>query len=120
MGGRENMSKMDEYVKFLRALGSHERLAILELLEGKELSASEIEKNFYMEQSTASHHLNTLKRAGVVDTRKDGRNVFYKVNDNFMQNFYGDFIHNLHDKHIDTEGQIRRRTAVEQSASNWS
>lgn len=103
------MSKLDEYVKFLRALGSHERLAMLELLEGQEMSASEIEKHFFMEQSTASHHLNTLKRAGVVDTRKDGRNVFYKVNDDFMHKFYDEFLNKVHAKSVDGENQVRHR-----------
>ena len=106
------MSQMDNYVKFLRALGSPERLSILELLEGQELSASEIEKNFFMEQCTASHHLNTLKRAGVVETRKDGRNVFYKVNDEFVSTFYQDFLKHLQTKELDPEHQVRRRGAL--------
>jgi DNA-binding transcriptional ArsR family regulator len=71
----------DKFIKFFRALGNEERIQILKLLkENKELCAQEVEKNFYLEQSTISHHLNTLRRTGIVITRKSGRNIFYSLN----------------------------------------
>lgn len=71
----------EKFIRFFRALGNEERIQILKLLrESKELCAQEVEKNFYLEQSTTSHHLNTLRRAGIVNIRKSGRNIFYSLN----------------------------------------
>ncbi|MSR88838.1 MAG: transcriptional regulator [Candidatus Margulisbacteria bacterium] len=72
--------KNTQYIKFFRALANEERIEIVKLLKkNKEMSAQEVEKNFYLEQSTTSHHLNTLKRAGVTKSRKEGRNIYYSV-----------------------------------------
>jgi DNA-binding transcriptional ArsR family regulator len=70
----------DHLIKFFKALANEERLEIVYLLKTKgELCAQDVEKHFYLEQSTTSHHLNTLKRAGVTRSRKDGRHIFYSV-----------------------------------------
>ena len=62
------------------ALGNEERIEILKLLKkNKEMYAQDVEKHFYLEQSTTSHHLNTLRRAGITKARKEGRNVFYSI-----------------------------------------
>ena len=87
-----------DYIKVFRSLANEERLEIIKKLyiEG-ELCASDIEKSFYMEQSTTSHHLNYLKNVGLLNSRKQGRNVFYDVNkenlvilyDTFLKDFFG-------------------------------
>lgn len=68
------------YIKFFRALANEERIEIVKLLKKNgEMAAQEVEKHFYLEQSTTSHHLNTLRRAGVTKSRKEGRNIFYSI-----------------------------------------
>ena len=68
-------------IQFFKALANEDRLKIIELLlEHNELCAQDVEKNFYLEQSTTSHHLNTLKRAGITKVRKNGRNMLYSIN----------------------------------------
>ncbi len=68
------------YIKFFRALANEERIEIIKLLKKNgEMAAQEVEKHFYLEQSTTSHHLNTLKRAGITKSRKEGRNIFYSI-----------------------------------------
>lgn len=70
------------YIAFFRALANEERLEIIRLLrKNKELAAKEVEKHFYLEQSTTSHHLNTLRRAGITQTRKEGRHIYYSINE---------------------------------------
>jgi ArsR family transcriptional regulator, arsenate/arsenite/antimonite-responsive transcriptional repressor len=85
-------NKVEEYINFLKALASPERLSILEALESREMCTSDIEKKFFMEQSTASHHLNTLLRANIVKCRKTGRRMFYQVDENFLLENYKGFI----------------------------
>jgi ArsR family transcriptional regulator len=90
---------IENYVKFLRALASAERIGILEAIERKgEISASQVEKSFYMEQSTASHHLNILKKAGIIAPRKTGRNIYYHIENQALKSFYGQFINALEEK----------------------
>ena len=70
----------DDYIKLFKSLANEERLAIVKLLiKNKEMFAQDIERQFYLEQSTTSHHLNMLKKAGVTKSRKEGRKVFYSV-----------------------------------------
>lgn len=71
-----------QYVDFFRALANEERLEIIKLLiQNKELAAQEVEKHFYLEQSTTSHHLNTLKRVNILKSRKEGRNIYYSLDE---------------------------------------
>ena len=47
--------------------------------KNKEMFAQDIEKRFYLEQSTTSHHLNMLKKAGITKSRKEGRKIYYSI-----------------------------------------
>lgn len=57
------------------------RIEIVNLLqkEGK-MSVMDIVKNFKQTQPTITHHLQYLKKAGVLKSKKDGRKIFYSVN----------------------------------------
>jgi len=73
-------SPNDKHIKFFKALSNEERIEIVKLLKkNKEMFAQDIEKRFYLEQSTTSHHLNMLRRAGITKARKEGRKVFYSI-----------------------------------------
>ena len=81
------MSDKEKFIKFFKALANEERLEIVKLLKkNKEMFAQDIEHRFYLEQSTTSHHLNMLKKAGITKARKEGRKVFYSIDfDSFRQ-----------------------------------
>jgi DNA-binding transcriptional ArsR family regulator len=77
------------YIDLFKALANEDRLKIIQLLiKNEEMCAQEVEKHFFLEQSTTSHHLNTLRRAGITKARKKGRNVYYSIN-------YDDFSHSI-------------------------
>jgi len=61
----------------LRLLADPTRLRLLLLLEEEELSVAELQEVLGMGQSRISSHLGQLKRAGVVDDRRSGKNVYY-------------------------------------------
>ena len=70
----------EQFIQLFKALANEERLEIISLLkQNNEMCAQDIEHHFYLEQSTTSHHLNTLKRAGITKSRKEGRRVFYSL-----------------------------------------
>ena len=74
------MADNEKFIRFFKALANEERMQIVRLLKkNKEMFAQDIEKRFYLEQSTTSHHLNMLKKAGITKSRKDGRKVFYSL-----------------------------------------
>lgn len=76
----DNQELYQELVTTFKALANEDRLKILALLkENNEMSAQEVEKHFYLEQSTTSHHLNTLKRSKLTKSRKQGRHIFYSL-----------------------------------------
>ena len=67
-----------------RALGDETRLRLLELLTGGERTVGELMDDTGLGQSLVSHHLRTLRDAGLVVTRRDGRWIFYDIADGAM------------------------------------
>ncbi|HVF70249.1 MAG TPA: metalloregulator ArsR/SmtB family transcription factor, partial [Chthoniobacterales bacterium] len=68
---------MASTINFLRLLADPTRLRLLLLLEEDELTVAELQKILGMGQSRISSHLAQLKRAGVVEDRRSGKNVYY-------------------------------------------
>src|SRR6202162_2988316 len=68
---------MPSTMNFLRLLADSARLRLLLLLEQEELSVAELQQILGMGQSRISSHLAQLKRAGVVEDRRAGKNVYY-------------------------------------------
>jgi len=60
-----------------QALSDETRQKILAMLKNKSMCVSEIKKRFEMTQPSISHHLDILKRAGLVSFKKKGREVYY-------------------------------------------
>lgn len=65
----------------LRAVNHKLRQQILKLLHqhGK-MTVTEIYVKLRLEQSVASQHLAILRKAGFVDTQRDGKFIYYSVN----------------------------------------
>ena len=56
------------------------RLKILELLEdGKPYSVGAIRSYVNIEPTLLSHHLKKMKNIGIVDSHRQGRNIYYKL-----------------------------------------
>src|SRR5947209_19291739 len=71
---------MASTINLLRLLADPTRLRLLLLLEQEELSVAELQEILGMGQSRISSHLAQLKRAGVVEDRRVGKNVYYGAN----------------------------------------
>ncbi len=65
----------------LRAMGNPVRLKILHALEAGELSVNEILSRIGGSQANISKHLAVLRTAGLVESRRDGVSVYYRIGD---------------------------------------
>jgi ubiquinone/menaquinone biosynthesis C-methylase UbiE/biotin operon repressor len=70
---------MTSIVKTLRVVADPNRLRILLLLRGEELSVAELQEILSMGQSTISTHLSQLKQAGLVEDRRTGKSNLYRL-----------------------------------------
>jgi ubiquinone/menaquinone biosynthesis C-methylase UbiE/DNA-binding transcriptional ArsR family regulator len=70
---------MASIVKILRVVADPNRLRILLLLEGEELSVAELQEILTTGQSTISTHLAQLKQAGLVEDRRTGKYSLYRL-----------------------------------------
>ena len=73
-------------VKTLRVVADPNRLRILLLLKGEELSVAELQEILVMGQSTISTHLSQLKQAELVEDRRIGKNSLYRLKINEAKN----------------------------------
>jgi ArsR family transcriptional regulator len=74
------MSDFD-MVAFCKALGDETRQRILEILQTEgEQCVSDLVEVFDVSQPTISHHLNFLKHANLVTSRREGKQIFYQAN----------------------------------------
>lgn len=62
-----------------RALGNEARLMIIQQLRRGERSAGELTRAVGLDQSTVSKHLYVLLGAGIVENRKEGNVIHYRL-----------------------------------------
>jgi DNA-binding transcriptional ArsR family regulator len=72
-------SPLASTVDVLKALGHPVRLRLAAMLRGGELCVCQMTAVLELAASTVSAHLADLKRAGLVEERKDGRWVFHRL-----------------------------------------
>lgn len=65
--------------EIFKALADPTRRAVFERLAGGEMSVGELKAGFAISQPAVSQHLASLKRAGLVVERRDGRNTYYRL-----------------------------------------
>jgi len=70
---------MPSIVKTLKIVADPNRLRILLLLKGEELSVAELQEILGMGQSTISTHLSHLKQAELVEDRRTGKSNLYRL-----------------------------------------
>lgn len=73
------MRKARKASDFLKALSHENRLLLLCLLAEKERSVSDLENILSLRQPTVSQQLARLRLDGLVDTRRDGKTIYYSL-----------------------------------------
>jgi ubiquinone/menaquinone biosynthesis C-methylase UbiE/DNA-binding transcriptional ArsR family regulator len=70
---------MTSVLKLLRTLSDSTRIRILSLLADNELSVNELQEITRMGQSRISTHLGLLQDSALIESRRDGKRVFYRM-----------------------------------------
>lgn len=66
--------------KILKAVAEPKRLKIVDMLSCGELCACKILEAFHITQPTLSHDMKLLVDAGLVKDRREGKNIYYSLN----------------------------------------
>lgn len=72
----------DVKARLFRVLGHPARVRILELLRDGERGVGQLQVELELDSGGTSQHLAALRRVGVVQSRRDGTSVYYRVDDN--------------------------------------
>ncbi|HEX4345671.1 MAG TPA: metalloregulator ArsR/SmtB family transcription factor [Solirubrobacteraceae bacterium] len=67
--------------EFFRLLGHPARVRILELLREGEQSVGSLQSALELDSSGTSQHLTAMRRQGLLESRRAGTSVFYRVKD---------------------------------------
>ena len=110
--------KHDLFTQFARigkALGSANRLKILELLAQRERSVESLAKVSDLSVANTSQHLQQLRQSGLVSARKQGQNVYYRLAGNEVIQLL-DMFHHVAEKNLaDVERLINTFLTVRDS-----
>lgn len=81
MAKHRNETSLEELSELASALGEPKRLQVLGMLSHGELCLCDLTDALGLSPSTVSSHMATLKRAGLVEARKDGRWMHFRLAD---------------------------------------
>ena len=84
---RVDQKKLERAAYVLKSVAHPMRISIIDLLEQRErLTVTELQGVLQVEQSLLSHHLTNMRDKGVVDTKREGKNVYYFLTDSTITN----------------------------------
>ncbi len=91
---KDTLSKMPEkelfqkLAEFFKMIGDPTRTKILFALDQNEMCVCDIANVLGMTKSSISHQLATLKQSGIVKYRKEGKEVYYTLDDDHVQQVF--------------------------------
>ena len=91
---KDTLSKMPEddlfnkLAEFFKILGDTTRAKILFALDQNEMCVCDIANVLGMSKSSISHQLGTLRRMNIVKCRKQGKEVYYTIDDDHVQKLF--------------------------------
>ena len=85
---------------FFKVVGDETRMKILCTLATRELCVNDIAEAVEMTKSAVSHQLRMLKEEGLVKSRREGKNIFYSLDDQHVVDILDiAFLHIAHKNH---------------------
>lgn len=82
--------ELEESSEILRALAHPLRMKILEFIDNHDsINVNKIYNTLKLEQSITSQHLRILRKAGIVNTEREGKFIHYHINYNKVSGVLG-------------------------------
>lgn len=90
--GRESLKRQifEELAQVPKALANGRRLELIELMAQAEKSVETLARESGQSVANASQHLQVLRRAGLVDVRREGNYAFYRLAGDDVQGLWRD------------------------------
>jgi rhodanese-related sulfurtransferase len=80
MGGRAAKTALfDEFARAAKALASGRRIELLDVLANGERTVEALATEVGLSMANTSQHLQVLRQAGLVATRRDGTSIYYRL-----------------------------------------
>ncbi len=86
--GEQQVASIKDTVQLFKIFSDYTRLRIIDLLLSGEFCVQDISDSLETSQSAISHQLKLLRDMNVVKTRKQGKQVFYSLQDNHIKEIY--------------------------------
>jgi len=80
----DNLEQIDDMSKFFKALSDSTRLKIVLAISNGEICVNDIANTIGMTKSAVSHQLSYLKNLRLIKSRKDGKEVYYSLDDDHV------------------------------------
>jgi len=78
--GTLDIKKVEKVAFILKAIGNPLRIGIIDALRvNEELTVNQISTRLEAEQSLVSHNLLNMKLKGILDSRREGKNIYYRL-----------------------------------------
>jgi ArsR family transcriptional regulator, lead/cadmium/zinc/bismuth-responsive transcriptional repressor len=71
-----------------KSLSDPTRLRIISMVSEREFCVTDLAAALEMEQSTISHQLRDMRKLGLVSFRREGRHVFYRLDDPHVRSLF--------------------------------
>lgn len=72
--------KLEQVAFILKTIAHPVRLAIVDLLDKNiKMAVNDIAEQLGLEQSITSHHLNNMKIKGILQSEREGKNMYYSI-----------------------------------------
>jgi ArsR family transcriptional regulator, lead/cadmium/zinc/bismuth-responsive transcriptional repressor len=99
----QNPSILDEQIaaqvaELFRSFSDTSRVRILSVLVSGELNVGALAKIVGISESAVSHHMRGLRQMRLVSTRKDGKEVFYRVDDEHIIELFQQGVRHVQDE----------------------
>ena len=108
---------MGDIGKVFKAMADGTRRGILEMLRQGDLSAGEIAAAFSLTKPAISHHLSTLKEAGLAVERREGQQIIYSLREDSILEAWDGFMaklcsHKAEKRKVQKEKRVKTRDPV--------
>lgn len=96
-------SVVSKLSSFFKVIGDETRVKIIYALSQKEMCVNDISDILDISQSAVSHQLKQLRLEGQVKTRREGKNIYYSLDDQHVVDILNQALKHIHHKMKESE-----------------